>query len=110
VVGIYGVMAYAVAQRTQEIAIRTALGASAAEVMRIVLRKAAWLAAAGILCGLALTTAATRALAGLLFEITPTDAPTYAVVVTLLAFVALLAAAMPAIRATRVDGAQLLRG
>jgi putative ABC transport system permease protein len=110
VVGSYGVMAYAGAQRTQEIAIRTALGASAAEVMRIVLRKAAWLAAAGILCGLALTTAATRALAGLLFEITPTDAPTYAVVVTLLAFVALLAAAMPAIRATRVDGAQLLRG
>jgi len=109
IVGIYGVMAYAVSQRTQEIAIRTALGASPGEVVGLVLRKAALLSAAGIGCGLALTVAATRALAGLLFEVTPTDAPTYAAVVTLLAFVALLAAAIPAIRAARIDGAQVLR-
>ena len=109
VVGIYGVMAHAVTQRTHEIAIRTALGASAAEVIRMVLRKAAWLAAAGVVCGLALTVGATRMLAGLLFEVTPTDASTYAVVVTVLAAVALLAAAIPAIRATRIDGARALR-
>lgn len=110
VVGIYGVMAYAVTQRTQEIAIRTALGASAVEVMRIVLRKAASLAAVGVVCGLALTIAAARTLASLLFEISPTDAATYAVVVMILAVVALLAAAIPAFRATRIDGARLLRG
>ncbi|MGB2715293.1 MAG: ABC transporter permease [Vicinamibacterales bacterium] len=109
VVGIYGVMSYAVAQRTHEIAIRTALGASAAEVIRMVLRKAAWLAAAGVVCGLALTVGATRTLAGLLFEVAPTDVPTYAVVVTLLSAVALLAAAMPAVRATRIEGARALR-
>jgi predicted permease len=109
VVGIYGVMAYAVAQRTQEIAIRAALGASAAEIVRMVLRKAAWLAASGVVCGLMLTAVSTRALAGLLFDITPTDAPTYTVVVAMLAIVALLAAAIPAFRAARIDGARALR-
>lgn len=109
VVGIYGVMAYAVAQRTHEIAIRIAVGASAAEVIRMVLRKAAWLAAAGVVCGLALAIGATGTLAGLLFEVAPTDVPTYAGVVTLLAAVALLAAAIPAIRATRIDSARALR-
>jgi putative ABC transport system permease protein len=109
VVGIYGVMAYAVAQRTQEIAIRTALGASPFEVARMVLRKAAWLAAAGLACGLGLAVSVTRALAGLLFEVTPTDAPTYAIVALLLTAVALIAATVPARRATRIDGAQVLR-
>jgi putative ABC transport system permease protein len=108
-VGIYGVMAYAVAQRTREIAIRTALGASSKEVIRMVLAKAASLAAAGVIAGLALTAAVTRALAGMLFEVTPTDRPTYTVVVILLGCVALLAAAIPAVRATRIDGAQTLR-
>ena len=109
VVGIYGVMAYAVAQRTREIAIRTALGASAREVLRMVLARAVWLSGAGILAGLALAAAASRALTGMLFEVTPSDAPTYAVVVILLGGVALLAAAVPAIRATRIDGSQVLR-
>jgi putative ABC transport system permease protein len=108
-VGIYGVMAYAVAQRTREIAIRTALGASAREVMRTVLARAAWVAVAGVAGGLVLTLGASRALAGMLFEVTPTDAPTYAAVVVLLAAVALLAAAIPAVRATRIEGARVLR-
>jgi predicted permease len=108
-VGIYGVMAYAVAQRTQEIAIRAALGASASEVVRLVLTKAAWLAGGGVACGLALTALATRGLAGLLFEVTPTDPGTYAAVITLLVSVALLAAAIPAFRAARIDGARALR-
>lgn len=109
IVGIYGVMAYAVTQRTREIAIRSALGASAREVMRMVLARAVWLAAVGVACGLALTVAASRALAGLLFDVTPTDAPTYAAVVLLLAAVALMAAAIPAFRATRIEGSQALR-
>jgi putative ABC transport system permease protein len=109
VVGIYGVMAYAVSQRTHEIAIRSALGASPVEVVRMVLRKAALLAATGIVGGLGLAFAAMRVLAGLLFEITPTDAPTYAMVVIVLAIVALLAAAVPAVRAARIDGVQALR-
>jgi putative ABC transport system permease protein len=110
VVGIYGVMAYAVAQRTQEIAIRTALGASAADVVRLLLGKAAWLAAAGVVCGLALTAVATRGLSGLLFEVTTTDGRTYTAVLALLVSVALLAAAIPAFRAARIDGARALRG
>jgi putative ABC transport system permease protein len=109
VVGIYGVMAYAVAQRAHEFAIRTALGATAAEVVRMVLRKAAWLAGAGVVGGLVLTAAVTRALSGLLFEIRPTDGATYAVVVGVLVSVALLASAVPALRAARVDSAQALR-
>jgi putative ABC transport system permease protein len=73
------------------------------------LARVAWLAGAGILAGLALAAAAARALTGMLFQVTPGDAPTYAVVVILLGGVALLAAAVPAIRATRIDGSQVLR-
>jgi predicted permease len=109
VVGIYGVMAYAVVQRTREIAIRTALGASGAEVVRMVMARAIWLAAAGVVLGLALTIVASRALSSLLFEITATDPPTYGAVVVLLTGVALLAAAIPALRATRIESAQILR-
>jgi putative ABC transport system permease protein len=109
VVGIYGVMAYAVGQRTREIAIRTALGASPREVIRMVLARAVWLAAFGVLSGLALSMAGSRALAGLLFHITPTDVPTYAIVVVLLTAVALAASAIPAIGATRITGSEVLR-
>ncbi len=109
VVGIHGVMAYAVAQRTREIAIRSALGATAREIIRMVLTKAVWLAAAGVTAGLVLTYAASRALAGMLFQVTPTDPPTYIAVVILLGLVAVLAAAVPALRATRIEGSQVLR-
>jgi putative ABC transport system permease protein len=109
IIGIYGVMAYAVAQRTREIAIRTALGASAREVVRMVLARAVWLSAGGILAGLALSIAASRALEDLLFQVRPTDAATYAAVIVLLGGVALLAATIPAIRATRIEGSQVLR-
>ena len=109
VVGIYGVMAYAVAQRTREIAIRSALGASGRQVVRMVLTRALWLTAAGVVTGLALTAASSRALAGLLFEVTPTDVPTYGVVVAILAAVALAAAAVPAIRASKIEAVDALR-
>jgi predicted permease len=108
-VGVYGVMAYSVAQRTREIALRAALGASPVRVTRMVLLQALQLAAAGIGSGLLLTLLASRVLAGLLFQIAPTDPATYAVVVVLLTAVCLLAAAFPAVRAARIDGAAVLR-
>lgn len=109
VVGIYGVMSYAVTQRTREIAIRTALGATARAVVHMVLVKAALLSTAGITAGLILAILSSRALSGLLFGVTPTDAPTYAIVALLLTGVAVIAAAIPARRAARIDGAQVLR-
>jgi putative ABC transport system permease protein len=109
VVGVYGVMAYTVAQQTREIAIRTALGASARVVLRMVLSKAVVLATAGVAVGLGLTVVSSRALAGLLFDVAPTDPSTYAAVIVLLAAVALLAAAIPAIQATKIAGSQVLR-
>jgi putative ABC transport system permease protein len=110
VVGIYGVMAYAVTQRTREIAIRSALGAHASDLVRMVLSKAMGLAAIGIACGLAAAFGVSRLLAGLLFGVTATDASTYVAVAVLLGAVALLAAAIPAHRATRIAAdAALLR-
>ena len=109
IVGIYGVMAYTVTQRTREIAIRSALGASALQVMRMVLARAAWLALAGVAIGLVLTLVASRALSGMLFEISVTDPGTYAGVIVLLGTVALMAAAIPAIRATRIESSRVLR-
>ena len=108
-VGVYGVMAYSVTQRTREIAIRTALGASSANVLRLVIGKAMWLAVFGVIAGLAGSSALSRVLSGLLFGIGAADAVTYAVVVALLSTVALAAAALPAWRATRIPGAQVLR-
>ena len=109
-VGVYGVMAYSVAQRTREIAIRSALGATRGTVMRLVLSKAMWLAAAGVVCGLAIAAGLSGVLTGLLFGIAATDGVTYAVVVLILVAVAALAAALPALRATRIPGAEVLRG
>jgi predicted permease len=108
-VGVYGVMAYSVAQRTREIAIRTALGASRRSVLNLVIGKAVWLAAFGIAAGLAGSIALSRVLSGLLYGIGAGDPVTYAGVVVLLVTVALSAAALPAWRATRIPGAQVLR-
>jgi putative ABC transport system permease protein len=109
IVGIYGVMAYSVSQRTREIAIRTALGAQRGEVLRLVLAKAVWLSAIGVTAGLITSFMLTRVLAGQLFGITATDPLTYAAVVSLLAVVALLAGAIPAARAARIDATKALR-
>ena len=109
-VGVYGVMAYSVSQRTREIAIRTALGATRGNVMQLVLSKAMWLAAAGVVAGLLTSAGLSGVLSGLLFGVAPTDLPTYAAVTVLLAGVALVAAALPALRAARIPGAEVLRG
>jgi putative ABC transport system permease protein len=109
VVGIYGVMAYTVAQRTREIGIRMALGAERTSVMAIVLRHSMTLTAVGIAIGLVGASALTRYLRALLFGITPTDATTYIAVTVLFAVIAALASLVPARRATRIDPLTALR-
>jgi putative ABC transport system permease protein len=107
--GIFGVMSYAVVQRSREIGIRVALGADPARLRRMVLRQALVLASAGVVVGLAGSLALSRAIAGLLFELSPTDPGTLAGVAVLLTAVALLASYLPARRATRVDPLTALR-
>ncbi len=101
--GIFGVMSYAVTRRQREIGIRIALGAGAAEVIRWVTTRALRLTALGVMLGLVASVALTRMLSGLLYEVTPIDPVVFAIVSAGLASVALLAAYLPARRATRVD-------
>jgi len=108
-VGVYGVTAYAVEQRTREIGIRVALGAQRKDVLKLVLGHGIKLTGAGLLVGLAGSFALTRYLTSLLFEVKPVDAVTYTVVSVLLAFVALLACYVPARRALNVDPVVALR-
>ena len=109
-VGIYGVLAYLVAERTAEIGIRMALGAERGRVVRLVLGQGLALVGAGLALGIAGALGATRALRTLLFEVAPHDAATYAAVAALLTLVALLACWIPARRATRIDPMVALRG
>jgi putative ABC transport system permease protein len=109
VVGIYGVTAYSVAQRTREIGIRMALGGQRSEVMGLLLRQGMALIVAGVLLGIAVSLGLTRFLASMLFDVTPTDPATFALVVTLLIIVAALACWIPARRAMRVDPMVALR-
>ena len=108
-IGIYGVLAYAVVQRTQEIGVRMALGAERADVIRLVLRRGLVLIAAGIVLGLAGAAGLSRYLAGLLFGLTPLDLTTYAAVAVGFALVGLVASLVPARRATHVDPITALR-
>jgi predicted permease len=108
-IGIYGVISYMVAERTREIAIRLALGATRRDILRAVLRQAFGLAAAGVALGLAGALVLSSSLAGLLYGVRSTDPPTFAGVAFLLVIVALLASYVPACRATRVDPMIALR-
>jgi putative ABC transport system permease protein len=108
-IGIYGVMSYAVAERTHELGVRIALGADRASVLRLVLGESVTLAAIGIAVGLAGAFAATRLIQGLLFGVTSTDAATFIAISALLATTALVASYVPARRAMRVDPMIALR-
>jgi putative ABC transport system permease protein len=107
--GIFGVMSYAVVQRSREIGIRVALGAHPAHLRRMVLGQALLLAVAGVGLGLLGSLGLSRVIAGLLFDLSPTDPATLAGVALLLTAVALLASYLPARRATRVDPLIALR-
>jgi ABC-type antimicrobial peptide transport system permease subunit len=102
-VGIYGVVAYAVTQRTREIGLRIALGAERSAVAGMVLRYGGALVAIGLVVGLLGAFAATRVLRSLLYEVQPTDPTTFGVLTVLTGLVALAGTAAPAWRATRVD-------
>jgi len=108
-VGLYGVMAYSVAQRTQEIGIRMALGAARDQVVRMVVGQALRLTLLGCVIGVAAALLLTQGMTTLIVGVKPSDPPTYAVVSIALMLSGLLAAAVPALRATRVDPMIALR-
>jgi predicted permease len=107
--GVYGVMAYITAQRTSEFGLRLALGSSPRGLLRLILSRALALTAAGIVLGFVLSIALGRAAKALLFGVTPTDASTYAVVLVGVTLATLAAAAVPALRAMRIDPIAALR-
>jgi ABC-type antimicrobial peptide transport system permease subunit len=108
-VGVYGVMSYAVTRRTQEIGVRMALGANRLQVLLLVVGQGLPLILAGILVGLGGSFGLTRLIATFLYGVTPTDASTFASVTALLILIALLACWLPALRASRVDPLEALR-
>ena len=108
-VGLYGVIAYVVAQRTNEVGIRMALGASGSEILKMFLGETAALLAIGCLAGAAMSLAAGRAAASLLYGLKPYDPLTFVLAATLLAGVAISASFVPARRAARVDPMVALR-
>jgi putative ABC transport system permease protein len=108
--GIYGVLAYAVAQRTREIAIRMALGASRKVVLVRILRYALTLAATGVACGLVASLGLVNLLKSLLYDVKPLDSPTIAGSVLVLLVCSALAGLWPARRAASIDPMRTLRG
>jgi putative ABC transport system permease protein len=108
-IGIHGVLAFSVRQRTREIGIRTALGAARGETLRLVVQQGLRPALLGVAIGLVAAAALTRLMTRMLFEVQPLDPVTYAAVVVIIGLVALAACGIPAWRATRVHPMEALR-
>jgi putative ABC transport system permease protein len=108
-VGIYSVIAYSVAQRTQEIGVRMALGAQTGAILKLVVGHGMKLVASGVALGLAASFGLTRLMSNMLFGVSAVDPPTFIVITLLLTFVALLACWIPARRAAKVDPMIALR-
>jgi putative ABC transport system permease protein len=108
-VGVYGVMSYAVSQRTREIGILITLGAQRRDVLRMVMRQGAHKALAGVGLGLAGALTLTRVMKSLLYEVSPTDIPTFGVVALTVVALLLAACLVPSLRATRIDPIVALR-
>ena len=109
VIGLYGVISYAVAQRTHELGVRTALGATRNDVFTLIVRRGLVLALLGVAIGIPAAVALTRLIASQLFGVTPTDPATFAAAAAMFVSVALLACSIPARRATKVDPLVALR-
>ena len=107
--GLYGIVAYSVSQRTAEIGIRMALGARPIDVVRMILREGLVLAVAGVALGIAAASVLVRSLASLLYGVVPADGPSFVAASGAMLVIALLASYIPARRATRVDPAVTLR-
>ena len=108
-IGVYGVLAYGVTQRTREIGVRIALGAGAGQVLALIMRRGLLLTAIGVAIGLTIAAAGARSIESMLFGIKPLDAPTFIAVASGFTIVAALASYFPARHATRVDPAVTLR-
>jgi putative ABC transport system permease protein len=108
-VGVYGVIAWDVTQRTREIGVRMALGARPAEVLRMVFRRGLGLILAGLVSGVVAALGATRLLRSLLYGVEPADPATFAAIVLVLGSAAAAAIWLPARRATRVDPVEAIR-
>ncbi|MBZ5618440.1 MAG: ABC transporter permease [Acidobacteriia bacterium] len=108
-IGLYGVLAYTVSQRSREVGIRMALGASRGDVLSLILRQGARLAGTGLAIGLAIALGVTRLMRSLLLDVSPTDVPTILGVSLLLAMVALLASFVPAHSASKIDPIRSIR-
>jgi putative ABC transport system permease protein len=109
VVGLYGVLTYSVARRSRELAIRAAIGASPADVVRLVLLDGLKISSAGIGIGCCAALAVAQLLRSQIFGVSPSDPVTFGAIAVLLALLALAASALPALRASRVQPAALMR-
>src|SRR5262249_9754165 len=108
-IGLFGLMSYGVARRTNELGIRMALGANRLDVLRMVLRESLMLVSIGVVIGLSISAAAGQLVAKLLFGLAPTDIPTAILAVTVMLAISAIAGYLPARRASRIDPVVALR-